>query len=95
MRRRPYLAIFEKIVVGEFGIHVEVFTEYGNDIRSDFIIKVGNGWQTLNTEQQVVLDSIVYYILDILFTFSVIILYANFVIVVGGWRHQILSLHCT
>lgn len=38
---------------GEFRIHVEVFTEYGNDIRSDFIIKVGNGWQTLNAEQQI------------------------------------------
>ena len=38
---------------GEFRVHVEVFTEYGNDIRSDFIIKVGNGWQTLNAEKQI------------------------------------------
>ena len=37
---------------GEFKMHVEVFTEYGDDMRSDFVIKVGDGWHTLDAEQQ-------------------------------------------
>jgi hypothetical protein len=37
---------------GEFKVHVEVSTEYGHKTRSDFVIRVGDGWRTLDTEQQ-------------------------------------------
>jgi hypothetical protein len=41
----------DKMCGGRFRVHVEVFTEYGQRVYSDFIISVGPGWQTIDAEK--------------------------------------------
>jgi hypothetical protein len=41
----------DKMCQGRFRVHVDVFTEYGQKVNSDFIIKVGPTWQDLNVER--------------------------------------------
>jgi hypothetical protein len=41
----------DKICQGQFRVHVDIFTEYGQRTYSDFIIKVRNDWHELDAEK--------------------------------------------
>jgi hypothetical protein len=42
----------DKMCQGRFTVHVDIFTEYGQKVNSDFIIKVGAHWQDLDAERR-------------------------------------------